>query len=374
MGSIRRLPSGRWQARWRPPGARALRGQTFTRRRDAQAFLASVEGSKATGTYRDPAAGRVPLGPYLERFLQTADVRPATRALYEVQARRYVLPAFAHRAIGEITPADVREWLSGLDAGARTVQVAHQVLSRVLRQAVADGLIVTNPCSVARPPSVDRPEQQLLSTEDVERLADAVDERYRAMVLLAGWGGLRFGECAGLRTSHLRLLERKVDVRESATEVRGQVTIGPLKTRESRRTITVPSFLADALAEHLGTPSPRDTLVFPAPGGGPLRRTNFRRRYWLPACDAVGLDPQPRFHDLRHHAAAVAIAAGAHPKAIQARLGHASITTTLNVYGGLFPSLDEELADRLDAARPAVVARSWHADVTEIRSDGRLGV
>jgi integrase len=152
--------------------------------------------------------------------------------------------------------------------------------------------------------------------------------------------------------------------------VRGQVTIGPPKTRESRRTITVPSFLADALSEHLARTARgvADDLVFAAPGaGGPLRRTNFRRRYWTPACDAVGLEPAPRFHDLRHHAAAVAIAAGAHPKAIQARLGHASITTTLNVYGGLFPSLDEELADRLDAARPAVVARSWHADVAEIR-------
>jgi integrase len=155
--------------------------------------------------------------------------------------------------------------------------VAHQLLSRVLRQAVADGLIVTNPCSVARPPSVDRQEPRLLSTDDVERLADAIDERYRAMVLLAGWGGLRFGECAGLRADHLRLLERKVDVREAVTEVRGQASIGPLKTRESRRTITVPAFLADALAEHLAQAALPD-LVFPAPGGGPLRRTNFRRR------------------------------------------------------------------------------------------------
>lgn len=367
MGSIRRLPSGRWQARWRPPGARTLRGQTFARRRDAQAFLASVEGSKATGTYRDPTAGRVPLGPYLERFLQTADVRPATRALYEVQARRYVLPVFADVAIGEITPADVRDWLSGLEAGGRTVQVAHQLLSRVLRQAVADGLILTNPCSVARPPSVEREEVRLLTTENVEALARAIDERYGAMVLLAGWGGLRFGECAGLRTEHLRLLERKVDVREGATEVRGKVSIGPLKTRESRRTITVPTFLADAIGEHLTrTSETPTTLVFPAPGGGPLRRTNFRRRYWLPAATAAGIDPAPRFHDLRHYAAAVAIAAGAHPKAIQARLGHASITTTLNVYGGLFPSLDEELADRLDAARPAVVARSWHAEGSNV--------
>jgi hypothetical protein len=55
------------------------------------------------------------------------------------------------------------------------------------------------------------------------------------------------------------------------------------------------------------------------------------------------------FHDLRHTAVALAIAEGAHPKAIQARLGHASITMTLNTYGHLFPSLDVELADRLDA-------------------------
>lgn len=148
--------------------------------------------------------------------------------------------------------------------------------------------------------------------------------------------------------------------------MRGQVSVGSLKTRESRRTIAVPVFLAEALADHLAQGSGPSRVVFPAPGGGPLRRTNFRRRFWGPACEAVGLDPAPRFHDLRHHAAAAAIAAGAHPKAIQARLGHASITTTLNVYGGLFPSLDEELADRLDAARPAVVARTWHAEVAEV--------
>lgn len=199
-----------------------LRGQTFARRRDAQGFLAAVEGSKASGTYRDPTAGRVPLGPYLERFLASVDVRPATRALYEVQARRYVLPAFAGAPLGEITAGDVREWLSGLDAGARTIQVAHQVLSRVLRQAVTDGLIVTNPCSVARPPTVEAHAPRLLSTDDVERLAQAIDKRYRVMVLLAGWGGLRFGECAGLRAGHLRLLERKVDVREQATECAGR--------------------------------------------------------------------------------------------------------------------------------------------------------
>jgi integrase len=76
---------------------------------------------------------------------------------------------------------------------------------------------------------------------------------------------------------------------------------------------------------------------------------------------AAGISPTPTFHHLRHTAAALAIAEGAHPKAIQARLGHASITTTLNLYGHLFPSLDVELAERLDEVRAdALAARLRH--------------
>jgi integrase len=92
-------------------------------------------------------------------------------------------------------------------------------------------------------------------------------------------------------------------------------------------------------------------LVFPAPDGGPLRRTNFGHPFWAPAVRAASISPAPTFHDLRHTAAALAIAEGAHPKAIQARMGNASITTTLNTYGHLFPSLDVELAERLEAHR-----------------------
>jgi integrase len=78
--------------------------------------------------------------------------------------------------------------------------------------------------------------------------------------------------------------------------------------------------------------------------------------------EAAGISPAPTFHHLRHTAAALAIAQGAHPKAIQARLGHASITTTLNQYGHLFPSLDVELAERLDDVRAdALAARLRHA-------------
>jgi integrase len=145
--------------------------------------------------------------------------------------------------------------------------------------------------------------------------------------------------------------------------------VGPLKTKESRRVVTIPAFLADKLGRHLAAIQnlKGSDLVFPSPAGEHLRRTSFSHRFWTPAVKATGLDPAPVFHDLRHTAVALAIAGGAHPKAIQARLGHASITTTLNTYGHLFPSLDVELADRLEAVRAeTLAARLRHIDAPEV--------
>lgn len=89
--------------------------------------------------------------------------------------------------------------------------------------------------------------------------------------------------------------------------------------------------------------------MFQAPMGGPVRRSNLRRHVWLPAVQA-SVDEPMRFHDLRHTHVAMLIAQGEHPKTIQARLGHTSISTTLDTYGHLFEGLDEAAADRLDAS------------------------
>jgi integrase len=235
-----------------------------------------------------------------------------------------------------------------------------------LRQALEDGLIPANPASRVKTPNTERRAIRILSVEEVEALADVFDPRYRVLVLLGAYAGLRFGEASALRTPHLHLLERRIEISEGASEVNGRLYVGPLKTKESRRVVTIPAFLADELST-LASPKRTDTarsdLVFPAPEGGPLRRTTFGRRFWAPAVKRAGMFPAPPFHDLRHTAVALAIAEGAHPKAIQARLGHASITTTLNTYGHLFPSLDVELAERLgDVRADALAARLRHAE------------
>lgn len=147
------------------------------------------------------------------------------------------------------------------------------------------------------------------------------------------------------------LLRRRLEVAEQLVEHGGSLTLGPLKTATSRRVVAIPAFVADELAVHADTfgPADPDVFVFSAPSGGPVLRSNFRRRVWDPTLVRANVHPA-KFHDLRHFAAAIAVENGAHPKALQARLGHASITMTLDTYGYLFDGLDADLAERMDEA------------------------
>ena len=364
MGSVRRLPSGRWRARWREPGSLAEDGRTFARRRDAEAFLARVEASMLEGTYLDPKLGRMPFREWVDRWWATTmHLRPSSRARAEGIVRNWLVPRFGDRPLAAIRATDVRVFVAELAAeglGPGSVRKVYNVLRAILRAAEESGMIGRSPCvGVSLPPTARR-EMRFLSPDDIVRLAHEVPERYRALVLLAAYGGLRFGELAGLRVDRIDFLRSRVTVSEAIVEVAGQLHHGPTKTGPNR-VVTLPHSVIEALAAHLSAYSPGpDGLVFTDPGGGPVRRSNFRDRFFLGAVREAGLKPL-RFHDLRHTAAALAIRAGAHPKAIAERLGHASITTTLNTYGHLFPSLDEELAGRLDdVARDSGVARLWH--------------
>jgi integrase len=197
-------------------------------------------------------------------------------------------------------------------------------------------------------PKVEREEMRFLTPAEVAALADVIHPRYRALVLVGAYGGLRIGELAGLRRSRVDLLRGTVQVAEIVVEVRGLLHVGPPKTQTSRRTVGLPRFVVEELAAHLGRPGDLEALVFTAPQGGPLRLPAFRGRVWRPAVIAAGLDGL-RIHDLRHTAVALWIAAGANPKEVSARAGHASVSFTLDRYGHLYPEADTALRDRLDA-------------------------
>jgi integrase len=198
---------------------------------------------------------------------------------------------------------------------------------------------------------------RFLEASELERLSATVPERHRALVLVAGYLGLRWGEACGLKRARLNLLKGSLEVSEILLEIKGALSFGEPKTKASRRRLSLPPFLVGELETHLEEHSTHPELIFAGRDGGPLRRNNFRRRTWLPAVERAGLTPL-RFHDLRHTAAGLLIAQNVHPKIIQSRLGHSSIAVTLDRYGHLLPNLDGQVAEGLEATRRAALAEN----------------
>lgn len=174
---------------------------------------------------------------------------------------------------------------------------------------------------------------------------------YRALVLVGAFGGLRIGELAGLQLGDFDPLRSMIRVRRTAADVRGEVIVGPPKTAKSTRTVVLPRSITDQLVDHVAQldETAPDSWIFPAPEGGPIRRTAWMRRVWKRALAAADLDVELGTHTLRRSQVALLIAQGEHPKVIADRLGHTSVRTVLDVYGHLYEGADEAAAKRLDA-------------------------
>lgn len=355
MAWSRRLASGRWQACWRDPDGR-VRTQTFDRKRDADDFAATTTADVLRGSYVDPAAGKEPLEAFWRRYREhpTRPLKPSTRARYDGLWRLYVSPALGRYPLGRIKRAHVEAMVSRALSESGSAWVARDALRlarMLLNQALAGERIGRNPAVRMQAPKAAPTEEGYLTPSEIERLVEAHPDRWRAFVALAAYGGLRFSELAGLRPGRVEFLRRRVRVEASIVEVSGHLHPGTPKS-ERARTVALPEFVMEALAEHIRRWPPGESgLVFSGARGGPVRRSNFYR-VWHRALGRAELEPLA-FKALRHTAAALAIAAGAHPKAIQDRLGHHSAAFTLDRYGHLFDSLDGELAGRLGEARAA---------------------
>ena len=357
--AIKKLPNGRWEASYRDPTGRE-RVKHHRIRTDADRWLAAIKIQLSRGDYIDPRLGRRPFAEWADDWLSTtAHVRPKTWAHYESILRIHVLPAFADQPVGAITPAVVRRFIAArTDSGAApgTVRSVRKVLRLILATAVQDGALRSNPCDGVRVPASPRAEMVFLTADQIETLATAIDERYSTLIRLAAYTGLRAGEICAFRIGRVELETSRLTVAESVTDVPGHgMYFSEPKTYE-HRSVTLPGFLTDELREHLdGRQDDPRAFVFTSPEGSTLNHKNFYRRHFKPAVARADLPPAMRFHDLRHTCAALCIALGAHPKAIQERLGHSSITVTLDRYGHLFPKLDETLTARLDDLRASAL-------------------
>lgn len=377
FGSVRRLPSGRWQARYQDPSGRVRAADhTFLSKSEATRWLTLAESQMLKGEWLDPDLGQIRLDRWSERWMASrADLKPKTRAGYASLLRSRILPIFGQRPISGIRPLDVQEWIAGLQvegvSPSRIRQAAH-LLGAMMKDAVASGLVATNPCQSAKLPRMPRREMQFFTAGQVESLTEAIAAPYGVLVLVLAYGGLRFGEAAALRQNACDLLRGRLIIRESLADVSGKLHFGPTKTHQ-RREVVLPSFLQEALGQHLDDEvGPEEgALVFSSPEGQPLRYSNFVRRFWSPALSHACL-PQVGVHVLRHTCASLLIAQGAPVKAIQAQLGHASAELTLTRYGHLYPDDLDALAARLDEARASIKRSKTGSDLARICHDERL--
>jgi integrase len=351
--TIDRRDNRRYRARFQGPDQR-WRSRTFDRRADAQRWLTNELAKLDRGEWVDPRAGRASFASVAEHWMAgRIALREGTRIRDRSYLNSLVLPFFGSRTLGSIQPSDVDAWVAELVAAGKapaTIQKAWQIASGVLRLAVRDRLIHLSPARDVKLPRIEREEPQALTADELMRLADAIDPRYRALVLVGAFAGLRIGELAGLQLGDFDPLRNLLRVRRTASDVRGQVIVGSPKTAKSIRAVTLPRSITEQLVEHvaeLGATGPGE-WIFPAPVSGPIRRTAWVRRFWKPALAAADLPTDLGTHVLRHSHVALLIAQGEHPKVIADRLGHASVRTVLDVYGHLYEGADQEAAERLD--------------------------
>lgn len=337
--------------RWREGGKKQHRWSSSEK--EAFELKARVERGLSLG-HRDNR-GRVryvPFGDYARRVLQLIDSEQ-TRYHYQCAARVHLLPLLAERSLAEVTSDELRDLLAGLrDAGLG----GHQryrvwgVLSKVFRTALREGLIEENPLAAVSPPHREPSRVEPLTPAQIDTLAEAAPPHYRTPVLVGAYAGLRVGEVGALRREAVDLIGREIRVVAGVALAGGRCWISEPKTRASRRSVPVPSFLAEEIGGHIERFGlSEDGRVFSSKFGGLLTGhlmsqalREVRRRAGLPGVT---------FHTLRHTYASLLIREGAHPKVIQTLLGHSSIRTTLDLYGHLFPGMGREMADRLNALR-----------------------
>jgi integrase len=188
----------------------------------------------------------------------------------------------------------------------------------------------------------------ILTAGQVDDLAEAAAP-YGTLIYLLGYCGIRWGEAAALRRRRCDLLRGRLQVAEAVSDVNGHLHYGPTKTYE-RRWVRIPASLVELLARQLETvPGDPDALVFIGLRGAPLRYQSFRRAIWDRAVTNARLPQGLTPHHLRHTCASLLVAGGADPVAVQRHLDHKDVSTTLNIYAGLFPNRLEEIAVALDA-------------------------
>jgi integrase len=329
FGRIRKLPSGRFQARYLgPDGLDRPAPHTFETKTDADNWLADRQSEVRAGRWRDPDAGAVNFSLYAVRWIEERGLAPTTDELYRRLLRLHLLPTFEAVDLDEITPPAVRTWRAerlGV-TGATTVAKAYRLLKAILQTAADDELIPRNPCRIRGAGKESAPERPIATVAQVDALADAMGPRWRLMVYLAAYGPARPEELAALRRLDVDTEDVGVWIRSAEPELAtGRRAPGDTKSDAGRRFLALPEFMRKDLERHLSWYAEKkpNGLLFVGEKGAPFRRSTFGRK-WRRARAVVGLPDDFRFYDLRHTGHTLSTRSGATLKDTMVRAGQSS--------------------------------------------------
>jgi len=334
FGSMRKLPSGRWQAAYTGPDRqRHNAATTFGDKTTANLWLRRQQAAIADGTWGQPVQARAAVPTFAEWAARVIahrasnGLRPNTERKYRGLLAGHLLPAFGPARIDQITVTAVNEWHGSY--GRRTPGAranAYRLLTSLMKAAIDEGWRESNPCRVRGGGADPRRAHDIeaATAEQVDALAAAMRPAWQMIVQLGAYCQLRFGELAELRRKDVELAAGRgvLRVRRAMTRVDGVILVGPPKSEAGVRTVAVPPHLLPGLAAHLAAhvrPG-RDALVFTTPRGAQLYHAVLYRE-WKAAREAAGL-PGMHFHDLRHTGLTWLARDGATLKERMYRAGH----------------------------------------------------
>jgi integrase len=364
-GKIHRERSGRYQATYvGPDQARHGAPATFTAKMDAERWLADERRLIEHDTWTPPTlraavkrARGISVAEYAATWIEQRPIKPRTRQGYRELLAGPLSPL--HRVpLAALSSEAVRAWFAGLPDTPTRNSHAYGLLHAVLATAVTDGHLGANPCNLKgamNPPTKRQP--VILTPDEVAKLADAIaPERLRALILVAAWCGLRWGELVELRRRDIDTARDVITVSRSATHRNGTCKIDTPKTHKPRA-VVVPPHIRDDLHEHLARYVANDpeALVFPAVHSCHLNDRVFRD-YFTDAVKAVGREGV-RVHDLRHFAGTMTASVGTLRETMD-RLGHSTVKAAM-IYQGIAAGRDRAVADGLSglAAVPTSIGR-----------------
>lgn len=429
-----------WRARYPDPAGRKATDQIerrFRSKQDAENWIKRQGVSVLDGVHVDPRNGERSLGAVADEWRETwGDLAENTRLGYHYTLNKHIVgtaasPARFYRAkVGAMSTEVIQRWVNDLskDHAPAAVRRIYTVMRSVMRVAVERRYISVNPCdSVKLPKKTARSggrRMVMLTPAEVRTLASAMPEEYRMPVLIAAWCGLRAGELWALRRRDVDPLHGVIRVERGLKEINTSaaglvpgLVLGPPKTEESNRRVSVPPPLLRLLTAYIEQPSrlspggvltirddgdgfewgvsadrlDPDALLFTTARGYPVRHNLFYKRVFKvviegapaikgepakrgrPAAATVDRPAVPaalperlhalRFHDLRHTCASLSLAVAPNLHVVKERLGHKDIRMTINTYGHLVPSVDRALADGLGA----LFAAEETPEVVELR-------